>query len=164
MIDILFLVAGLAIAGYILLSLEVFVVPGFSVPGIAGLVCIGAACVIALRNFGPLAGGAFTGGVIVLTGTLAYLLPKTPLGRWVVHRKTLQTAQTRVEDLSVGNHGITESVLRPAGIARFDERRESVVTRGEFIEAEQPIVIVELEGLRIVVEALTTESTATTSD
>ena len=154
MIDQIFLIAGLLVAGYLLLSLEAFVVPGFGVPGIAGLLCLVVACALALLKFGPFGGGALVAGVIMLTTAMGYLLPKTPFGRWVVHRKTLGSARTEVEGLAVGNEGVTESVLRPAGIARFGERRESVVTRGEYIDAGKPVAVVELAGLRVVVEEI----------
>ena len=152
MIDQIFLIAGLVIAGYLLLSLEAFVVPGFGIPGIAGLLCLVVACALALLYFGALGGGALVAGVIALTSVMVYLLPRTPFGRWVVHRKTLESAKTEVEGLAVSDEGVTESVLRPAGIVRFGERRESVVTRGEHIETGKPVTIVELAGLRVVVE------------
>jgi membrane-bound serine protease (ClpP class) len=72
----------------------------------------------------------------------------------LVQKKTLRSAKTEVEGLAVSDVGVAESVLRPAGIARFGERRESVVTRGEYIEAGRPVTIVELEGLRVVVEQI----------
>ena len=152
MIDQIFLIAGLVVAGYLLLSLEAFVVPGFGVPGIAGLLCLVVACALALRYFGAFGGGALVAGVVVLTSVMGYLLPKTPFGRWVVHRKTLRSAKTEVEGLVITDEGVAESVLRPAGIARFGERRESVVTRGEYVDAGKPVTVVELDGLRVVVE------------
>jgi membrane-bound serine protease (ClpP class) len=152
--DQIFMIAGLLVAGYLLLLLEAFVVPGFGVPGIAGLLCLVVACALALRQFGAFGGGALVIGVLVLTSALGYLLPKTPFGRWLVQKKTLRSAKTEVEGLAVSDVGVAESVLRPAGIARFGERRESVVTRGEYIEAGRPVTIVELEGLRVVVEQI----------
>ena len=154
MTDQIFMIAGLLVAGYLLLLLEAFVVPGFGVPGIAGLLCLVVACALALRHFGAFGGGAFVAGVISLTSVAGYLLPKTPFGRWVVHKKTLRSAKTEVEGLAVSDEGVAESVLRPAGVARFGERRESVVTRGEYIDAGKPVTIVELEGLRVVVEEI----------
>ena len=154
MTDQIFLIAGLLVAGYLLLSLEAFVVPGFGVPGIAGLVCLVVACALALRHFGAFGGGALVAGVILLTSAMAYVLPKTPFGRWVVQKKTLGSAKTEVEGLAVSDEGVAETDLRPAGIAIFGERRESVVTRGEYIDAGNPVTIVELEGLRIVIEEI----------
>ncbi len=152
MIDQIFIVTGLVVGGYMLLALEVFVVPGFGVPGIAGLLCLIIACGLALSYFGVVGGGGLVAGVIVLTTVMAVLLPRTPFGRWTVHRKNLRAAKTEVIGLTVGDQGVSETVLRPAGIARFGERRESVVTRGEFVEADIPVTVVELEGLRVVVE------------
>ena len=154
MIDQIFIVAGLLIAGYLLLALEVFVVPGFGVPGIAGLLCLIISCGLALRYFGVFGGGGLVAGVITLTTVMAVLFPRTPFGRWTVHRKDLRTAKTEVIELTVGDRGVSETVLRPAGIARFGDRRESVVTRGEFIDAGIPVTVVEVEGLRVVVEGL----------
>lgn len=152
MTDHVFIVVGLLLTGYVLVALEVFVVPGFGAPGIAGLICLILACGLALRYFGAIGGGGLVAGVIVLTTVMAVLLPRTPFGKWTVHRKDLREATTAVTGLTVGDPGVSETVLRPAGIARFGDRRESVVTRGEFIEAGTIVTVVELEGLRVVVE------------
>jgi membrane-bound serine protease (ClpP class) len=121
------------------------------VPGIAGALCLIAACVLAWRFFGVAGGGGLVLGVLVLTTILIAVLPRTPLGRWVVHRKSLQTARTETVGIEVGDLGYAESDLRPAGIARFGDRRESVVTRGEFIESGKFVEVVQVEGSRIVV-------------
>jgi membrane-bound serine protease (ClpP class) len=42
--------------------------------------------------------------------------------------------------------------LHPAGIGLFDGRRLNVVTRGEFVDRGQTIVVAEARGNRIVVE------------
>lgn len=148
----LFAVAGLLIAGYLLISIELFVVPGFGVPGISGLICLILACALALRYFGAVGGGTLVGGVILLTSVGIYFLPRMPFGRWIIQRKTLESARTEVSGLAIGDRGTTESDLRPAGIARFGQRRESVVTGGEYIDTDKTVTVVELEGLRIVVE------------
>ena len=154
MTDSIYLVAGLLVAGYLLIALEVFVVPGFGVPGIAGLLCLIVACGLALYYFGAIGGGSLVFGVTALTSLMAWLLPRTPFGSWIVHRKNLSAAVTAVTGLEIGDEGVTETVLRPAGIARIGDRRESVVTRGEFIDAGLPVRVVELEGLRVVVEGI----------
>ena len=152
MTEQLFIVVGLVLAGYLLLALEVFVVPGIGVPGVAGVACLIAGCFLAWRFFGAAGGGGLILGVLVLTSALGALLPRTPLGSWVVHRKSLQTARTEVAGIEVGEKGFAESDLRPAGIARFGERRESVVSRGEFISSGAWVEVVEIEGSRLVVE------------
>ena len=51
----------------------------------------------------------------------------------------------------VGKRGSAASPLRPAGIATLDGERVDVVSQGEYIEAGAPIVVVRVEGNRIVV-------------
>jgi membrane-bound serine protease (ClpP class) len=51
--------------------------------------------------------------------------------------------------------------LRPAGIADIAGRRLDVVAHGAFIEAGQPIVVAEVLGNRIVVDAVSNRTTNT---
>ena len=55
-------------------------------------------------------------------------------------------------DSLLGLKGTALMQLRPAGIGLFGEKRLDVVTRGEIIERDTPIVIAETHGNRIVVE------------
>jgi membrane-bound serine protease (ClpP class) len=55
------------------------------------------------------------------------------------------------EVLASGAAGVAESFLRPAGIARFGERRIDVVSEGDFIEQGAKVVIVRTAGNRVVV-------------
>jgi membrane-bound serine protease (ClpP class) len=152
MTDQVAMVVGLLVLGWMLLALEIFVVPGFGAPGILGLGCLVAACWLAFHYFGRTMGGAMVIGVLALSTVAAILLPRTPFGRWMVHRKTLATAQASRATVEVHEEGLAETVLRPAGIAFFGDRRESVVAAGDFIEAGTRVVVVEVEGSRIVVE------------
>jgi len=51
----------------------------------------------------------------------------------------------------VGKHGVTVSPLRPAGFARIDGARVDVVTRGEMLDAECAVVVLDVAGNRVVV-------------
>jgi membrane-bound serine protease (ClpP class) len=47
--------------------------------------------------------------------------------------------------------GVTLSPLRPAGFARIDGRKVDVVTRGEMLDANCPVKVVDTSGNRVVV-------------
>jgi membrane-bound serine protease (ClpP class) len=49
--------------------------------------------------------------------------------------------------------GISVSILRPSGKARFADQVVDVVTQGEFVPAETPITIIHADGMRVVVKA-----------
>jgi len=53
--------------------------------------------------------------------------------------------------VQAGQKGITVSQLRPAGKASFGGQKFDVVSRGELIEVNREIIVVLIEGNRIVV-------------
>lgn len=65
--------------------------------------------------------------------------------------------QGRAAGIKVGDAGVTESVLRPAGRALIQGRSVDVVADGKFIDPGQPIKVIDIRGNRlIVVPVLTT--------
>lgn len=57
----------------------------------------------------------------------------------------------RAAGLKVGDKGVSESVLRPAGRARIEGRSVDVVADGKFIEPGMPIQVIDVRGNRLVV-------------
>lgn len=55
--------------------------------------------------------------------------------------------------LSPGMEGISLSMLRPSGKARFADHVVDVVTQGEFVAPNTPLTVVESDGMRVVVKA-----------
>ncbi|MCE9592805.1 MAG: serine protease [Planctomycetes bacterium] len=82
------------------------------------------------------------------------VFPKTPMGRALINPGLSFDAQKSYDprDVSlIGKAGVAETILRPAGIARFDDRRVDVVTRGEMIQPGAPVRVLEVDGNRVVV-------------
>ena len=142
------------ILGAALMIVEVFL-PGFGLPGVSGIVLIGAGTVIIWLKAGALTALAT---LLVVIAVLAVLIS------YMMRRATEGGAHARIflrekeelrsgEDMQVllGKQGRTTSVLRPAGIGDFDGVRLNVVTEGNFIERDKPIEIVNVDGARIVV-------------
>ena len=142
-----------------LMIVEVFV-PGFGLPGVMGIVFIAAGTVLTGMHYGAMA------AVAVLLVTIALLAlfvswvmrrassGKLPHGElFLKEREELHADQEDMQVL-VGRHGVTTSVLRPAGIGDFDGVRLNVVTEGGFMERGTPIEIVSVQGTRIVVRSL----------
>lgn len=145
-------VVALLFTGYLLMAAELFVIPGFGVAGIAGFACLGAGCYFAYETFGP-AYGALTIVAVLASATAVLLwIPKSRFGNDVIHSSTLADAHAAENAVATGQIGVSESDLRPAGVARFGELRQSVVTEGEFISANSKVLVTEVEGSRVVVE------------
>lgn len=140
-----------------LIIVEVFL-PGFGLPGIAGITLVGVGIVIAGLNFGAVTA---VGILLVIIAILAVLI--SCVLRHVANgggnsKLFLRDAQEMGsgEDMKVliGRGGVAKSMLRPAGIGDFDGVRLNVVTEGGYVEAGKPIQIVGVEGNRIVVRVL----------
>lgn len=143
------------ILGAGLMIVEIFL-PGFGLPGISGIVFIGAGVAIAWMKSGALTAIVILLVVIALLAVfISWVLRRASSGD-VAHSRIFlnekEELRTR-EDMQVllGKKGRTTSVLRPAGIGDFDGVRLNVVTEGDFIERDMPIEIVSVEGTRIVV-------------
>ncbi len=91
---------------------------------------------------------------LVVMGALR-LLPHTRLGKDLILAgpQTVGHAGAADPELAALLHktGVTVSALRPAGLARIDGRRIDVVTRGEMLEADCPILVLDVTGNRVVV-------------
>ena len=142
--------------GMILIIVEVFL-PGFGLPGIGGIVLVGAGVVMVGMHFGSLtAVGTLLVIIAVLAVLISWVLRQASRGGgkrsdlFLQERDDLRTQQEDMKVL-VGKSGTTTSVLRPAGIGDFDGVRLNVVTEGGFIEKDMPIEIVRVDGSRIVV-------------
>ncbi|MFH0983170.1 MAG: NfeD family protein [Planctomycetota bacterium] len=161
----------------LLLALEIFVIPGFGVAGISGIVLM---LIGLLATFIPEEPGrsfplywpewaagmeGLKAGLITLacalTTSLAGMvllsrfLPQMPYFRRIVPENPTPSA-VMPEDpyfglARVGDLGVCETPLRPAGKARFGSLLVDVVSEGEFLEDGAKVEVVERYGNRVVV-------------
>lgn len=174
-------IAGLAgmeemvifLIGLGLILVEIFVLPGFGFPGILGTMLVVWSLLNAMIHRMP--GGDWLPSMpefqmpafklslaVVLSGLgavlLGKILPKTPFYGHLVLKQATGASQgysagpTDTASL-VGAVGRAVTALRPGGAMLLGDQRMDVVTRGEFVEANADVRIVEVHGNRVVVEA-----------
>ncbi|GMK40083.1 hypothetical protein PCCS19_31380 [Paenibacillus sp. CCS19] len=147
----------LFVLGLVLLVSELFI-PSFGILGTLGAISLVSGVVTASHD-------AVTALYALLIAFVAatiivYVMAKkfSHRGIWnkFILRDKLSTEQGYVSnpsrDTLVGRTGITLSPLRPAGAVDLDGERLDVVTDGRFIGAGISVVIVTVEGARIVVK------------
>ncbi len=160
----------LFLMGIILLIIEFILIPGFGVAGISGLVLIVVSLLFSLiQNVGfefPDARDLST-AILTMAATLTLLVVLGfSLGRFIprsggLGRLVLQPdlasgdgyTSADSDDTLMGKQGVALSMLRPSGIADIEGRRIDVVTRGEFIAAGTPVVVMDVRGSRVEVRA-----------
>lgn len=156
--------------GLVLIAVEMFVLPGFGIAGIAGLLAILGSVYLSLvthlsseADMSQAAGILSAALLIVIIAGWAILRSLPRSGRFARSGMMLGEATDRqtgylsspVREELVGRSGIALTDLRPAGAGQFGEEKLDVVSDNVWISAGSKIRIVRSEGYRHVV---TTES------
>ncbi len=143
-------------AGFILVGIEM-VLPGFSVPGVSGIICLIAG--IFLLADSVMEAAVITIAVLALLGILLAVILWL-LSRGKLHSPLiLKDEQKKKEgylsssDLQylLGRRGQAATDLRPSGVGSFDDVKFDVVSEGNYISAGSPIEIIRVEGSKLVV-------------
>jgi membrane-bound serine protease (ClpP class) len=155
--------------GVALLLVEAFLLPGFGVPGVLGILAFAAGglfLVTGSRPWEPASidgeaaadfGLQFVGTLLVagaLLALLARLFPATPWARRAILAEGAMPAGPAVlapAALSRDAAAVAVTSLRPAGRATVDGALVDVVSEGGYVEAGTPLSVVRVEGTRVVV-------------
>ncbi len=154
------------VLGVGLIVVEIFVLPGFGIAGLSGIVLvIGALMVSLVGNVGfafpPL--GALTPAVATIAATMAMLvvvgmilgrtlsknsgLNRLVLAPELTSSEGYTSAESHVEYLGRTGHAITP--LRPSGVMDLDGIRIDVITAGEYITEKTLVHVVDVRGSRV---------------
>lgn len=160
-------------AGIILLAIELFVIPGFGIFGVLGIVFIISGLVLGMVpnqdfnfDFVP-ASQLFAALLTVILASLAsvglvfWLTPK--VNDWGAFRHvTLATTQDRnlgytssfYSSELLGRTGVVHSRLRPSGKVEIEGEIYDAYSRGEFIDQGEKIIVISTEGTSLKVKVL----------
>ncbi|WP_143960362.1 NfeD family protein [Litoribacter populi] len=161
------------VVGFILLAVEIFVLPGFGVFGILGILGI-----LAGLTFGMLPNDAFdftfvsTGELftalltVILSAVISiilifYMAPKVNQWKAFSHislattlKKSEGYTSSFYSDTMVGKEGVTQTRLMPSGKIIVDDELYDAYSRGEFIDRGEKIVVISSEGTSLRVKRM----------
>lgn len=152
--------------GILLITLEVLVIPGFGIAGIAGIAAVtGSVFLSLISHFATGAEMLQAAGILSLTVLVVVVagwallrhLPRS--GRFTRSGLMLGNATSRetgylssvVRAELIGATGVAVTDLRPAGAAQVNDERLDVVAEADWIPAGTPVRVVRSEGYRHVV-------------
>jgi len=163
----------LFIIGALLLGVEVFVLPGFGVSGITGLLIIATGLVLSFQGFVlpdpslPWEGallmknlahvlGSFMFALLISLFLIRFVLPQlSKIMKGPYLDATLSHSHVdATTDLAVtsGDVGIAHTFLRPSGKVMINKKKIDAITRGEFIDRGTPVMIDKIELNRVIVK------------
>ena len=138
-----------------LFMVEILLVPGVGVVGVAATICLFAATYFAGVQYGGAVALSIFFGIGALVSLVFYVFLKSPMSNFFILKSTPQNSAAIKDELQAGLTGICRTDLRPSGKVAFvrdgKEKVYDVVTAGEFLDKETFVQITLVEGSRIVV-------------
>jgi membrane-bound serine protease (ClpP class) len=171
----------LFVAGIVFLFTEVFVIPGFGVPGITGLALLFSSTILASQDFvfpqtAEQWNQSLTSMLIILCSGCGFLVMAVfiskrmgslpVLNRMVLAPPPIESdADSKLDKqgkpiarahpmVSVGDWGRAASLLRPAGRAKFGGHSVDVISDGAFVEPDTQVRVLRINGNIITVTAV----------
>ena len=169
----------LFLIGVVLLIVEIFLIPGFGITGISGILLIAVALILSRQDFilpeftwewdvfrqNLLVIGLSVVASVVFFGLIIKLFPHLPLFNRLILQSpdtgnVLGVAESTGEPpildsatvVDVGMHGVSLTVLRPVGKAEIGGDVVIVKTEGEFVDEGVDIEVVGVNGNQISVK------------
>lgn len=162
----------LFLIGVALIIVEIFVIPGFGITGILGILFVTGGLSLALvRSTGPgffdvnLMAMAKASLLVIIAGTLALFgsiyLTKAIFGSRRFRYLGLEKIQEKASGYStasegykamVGREGVSLTKLRPAGKVQIGEQIFDAVARYRFIDKEETIEVVDYQQAQLIVK------------
>ena len=135
--------------------IEIFLLPGISIAGIAGAIFIVGGIIYSYMFIGSTAGNiTLAGSAIALGASFAWLLKSKSLRRISLETNIENSVDnSNLLNINVGDTGTTISRLNPIGkVLVNDVEAEGKSFDGEFIEEDTEIEIVKVETYNVLVK------------
>ncbi len=147
-------IVSLLVFGILLLVVEIVLVPGTTLVGLAGVILMAVGIWMGFRDLGLEYGYWMLGISVLATAAAVYFgLKKQTWQRFTL--TTVNKAKVNedvIPEVQIGETGKTLSSLRPSGTGIFHGKQYEVQTNGEFIPTGSPIRIIKIANHKITVE------------
>lgn len=150
------IILALLVIGLVLIIVELVFIPGTTLVGLLGLIFSTVGVVISYNHLGSEVG--FYVLMATLAATVVAVAYSFRSGMW--NKFSLKSSidskvnEGMLNELKVGDEGLTLSTLRPIGKAEFNQQTFEVKTLGNYIEHGQRVKIAQIHSHQIVVELL----------
>ncbi len=147
---------AMLVLGFLLIGVEVAILPGFGLPGLLGLGALTAGSFYLWEVGGPLIG---TIGILASLAAAAFLavwFARSRTGRSLVLEDEVAGVAVPAEELGerVGKAGVVVSALRPSGVVKVDgERFDAILQDGSWLEPGAAVLVVGQEHGQLLVNS-----------
>ncbi len=147
----------LIILGIILLFLEFFIIPGITIAGIGGFLCLAGAIFAAYHNHGIAIGNIILLSTLALLIILVFVSFRSKIWNKVMLNSNIKGIATDVKHdttFKIGDHGKAITRLAPIGKAIFNDKMVEAKSIAGFVDENSEIEIVKIQNTNVIVKPL----------
>lgn len=140
--------------GILLILLEFFVIPGFTVAGIGGILMLGAGNYLAYNSYGKI-GGNITLGISLFSLLIIIIIAfRSKTWNKLMLNSEISSAVKNYEDDEVveGDEGVTISRLAPMGKIKLNGKYIEAQSNGEYIPENSEIIVEKILKNKVIVK------------
>jgi membrane-bound ClpP family serine protease len=148
------IVSVLLLVGIVFILVELFLIPGISIAGIAGTIFMGGGVYYAYVKIGAAAGHITLFGSVVLLGIAVLIFIRSK----ALEKMSLKTNITGKNDplekmiINAGDIGITVSRLAPMGKIKINDNIVEAKTNDDFIDQGTDVRVLQVFSTNVLVE------------
>lgn len=144
----------LILLGILLILIELLIIPGITVAGIAGFLFIGGGVFLGYHYHGFTTGNYMLAGTFVSSVLIVVLALKLKTWQRFGLKTTIDSKIDKLEnaDVNTGDEGLTVSRLAPGGKALIGDKLFEVRSEGSYIDEHVKVNVTRISGNRIFVE------------
>jgi membrane-bound serine protease (ClpP class) len=147
------------IIGFLLIAIEVFITPGLTVFGVLGILVLGTGIYYAFvtLSFAYALGALFLSLLVVFLFLIWFFKSGINRGLALKTRESLASGFKSYQaeyNQYLHKTGIALTPLRPSGTIRIKDTKITAMTQGEFIEPNEKVKVIRVEGNKVVVEKI----------
>ncbi|MBQ7759367.1 NfeD family protein [Anaerotignum sp.] len=143
----------LAILGLVMLFAEILM-PGFGLFGILGSISLLGSLVLTYKFYGMV-----TFLIMLLVAVIVFFAMVVFAKKSGLYNKVVLSDKQEAQDFDesvlqglLGQVGLTQSTLRPFGVAEFDGKMIDVCSQGDFIDRDVKVQVVQITGKTVTVK------------
>ena len=155
------IIISLIIIGLLLAAIELLIIPGFGIAGIAGICSMAGAVIYAFHIYGTTAGLLVLIAILLLMLEMYIFFLKSGTWKKLTLKDSISAKVDSTPDekgLATGMKGIAITRIGPMGSGRFGDITAEVTSRGEIINPGSEIEITLIEGNRIFIKRISTDN------
>ncbi len=149
-------IIGLIVLGIFFLVIEVYLLPGISIAGVAGVACMLGGIIMAYTKLGTTTGTWILGVSIVALAIVLYWFYKSKTFDKMALKTDIESKTDPFNGLVIkpGDKGVTLSRLGPIGKVQINDTVLEGRSEQEMIDENTPIEVVEVGSYNVLVRKL----------